>query len=217
MRPDRLLTAGRAEHGPGAAGSAPGGPRRSVALGAAALLLLAACKGGEPTSVSTKQRVVAKSGAVWGRDLANGLGLQEWELCSELGRYDCISDAHRITLGGVEPEVLGIDEPLPNATVSAPIAVDRVAASACAARWTRDQAGPAVIFGPVLKEDSKAAREQVAGTLVTRLYGREATRAELQSLLDLEAAIAPVTTQPLRDWAVGACVVVATSTEALFY
>lgn len=204
---------------PSASGPArPRAPRLPApALGAAALLLLAACTGGEPTSVSAKQRVVAKSGAVWGRDLANGLGLQEWELCSELGGYDCIGDAHRITLGGVEPEVLGIDEPLPNPTVSAPIAVDRVASSACAQRWTRDSAGPAVIFGPVLDKDSKAAREQVAGTLVTRLYGREATKAELQSLLDLEAAIAPVSSQPLRDWAVGACVVVATSTEALFY
>lgn len=189
---------------------------RLAALAVFAVLGLSACKG-EPESVSAKARVVAKSGAVWGRDLANGLGLQEWELCAELGGYDCIGEAHLITLGGVEPEVLGIDEPLPNATVSAPIAVDRVAASACAERWDRDQAGPAVVFGPVLEEDSAKSREAVAGALVERLLARRATRAELQSLVDLHDAVAPVSQAPLRDWAVGACVVVATSTEALFY
>lgn len=194
----------------------PEPPSRLVLLLGAAALLVPGC-GKEPESVSSKARVVAKSGAVWGRDLANGLGLQEWELCSELGGYDCIGEAHRIALGGVEPEVLGVDEPLPNATVSAPIAVDRVAGSACAERWDRDQAGPAVLFGPVLEKDDAKAREEVASHLVERLLGRAATRDELRSLTDLYDTLVPVSSAPTRDWAVGACVVVATSTEALFY
>ena len=184
----------------------------------APLLFTLGCGGEEYTSVSAKARVNAKSGAVWGRDLANGLGLQEWELCSELGAYDCISEAHRITLGGVEPTVLGIDEPLPNASVSAPIAVDRVATSACGLRFDRDKSGgAAVIFGPVLQKDNDRAREDVADALVRRLLSREPTKAELESLVALYDSLAPISTDLTRDGAVGMCVIVATSTEALFY
>lgn len=182
----------------------------------ALLLLLVACKT-EPTSVSAKARVMAKPGAVWGQDTANGLGLQDWELCSELGSYDCIAEAHLVTLGGVEPTVLGIDDPLPNAAVSAPIAVDRVASSACAERYDRDKAGTKVVFGPVLAADTDAARKEVAGTLVRRVLAREPTDADVSALVDLYDTVAPLSTDPVRDWSVGACVIVTTSTEALFY
>lgn len=190
---------------------------RAVAV-SAPLLLTLGCGGEEHTTVSAKARVNAKSGAVWGRDLANGLGLQEWELCSELGAYDCISEAHRITLGGVEPTVLGIDEPLPNASVSAPIAVDRVATSACGLRFDRDKSGgAAVIFAPVLKKDTPRAREEVAETLIRRLLSREPTKDERETLVALYDTLAPISTDLTRDGAVGMCVIVATSTEALFY
>jgi hypothetical protein len=164
-------------------------------------------------------RVQAKSGEVWGRDLAQGLGLEAWDLCHELGDVDCITDAHRITLGGVEPTVLGIDEPLEHAAVSAPIAVDRVATSACAARYELDQAGPAVIFGPVLSGDVRSTNDRlvVARTLVERLLGRRSTTDEDAALIDLLGEIEPLSSDLTRDWSVGACVIVATSTEALFY
>lgn len=168
-------------------------------------------------STSRTARVVAKSGEVWGRDLAQGLGLQEWELCKELGTTDCISEAHRITLGGVEPEVLGIDDPVEVATVSAPIAVDRVALSACGERYTRDADGTAVIYGPVLEKNSKRSREAVSEQLIVRLLSRHPTKEEVDGLVDLYETIEPLTDTPVRDWAIGACVVVATSTEALFY
>lgn len=182
------------------------------------LALVAGCGDGpEPTSVSTKARVMPKSGKVWGQDLANGLGLQTWELCAELGEYDCLDEAHLVTLGGVEPTVLGIYDPLPNASVSAPIASDRVAIAGCAERFTRDQAGSPVLFGPVLDKDSEKARKEVAENLIRRLLSRQPTDPEVQSLLGLYADLQPVSTSLTRDWAVGACVVVATSTEALFY
>lgn len=179
-------------------------------------VLLAGCDK-EPTSVSSKARVQPKSGAVWGHDLATGLGLDEWELCSELGGFDCITEAHLITLGGVEPTVLGIDDPLPNASVSAPIAVDRVASTACATRYDRDKVGPAVLFGPVLEADTKGKREDVARGLVRRVLTREPTDDEVASLVELYDTVAPLSSDPVRDWSVGACVVVATCTEALFY
>jgi hypothetical protein len=184
-------------------------------LGAA---LLAGCAP-EPTSVSRKARVVAKSGDVWARDLAAGLGLPAWSLCSELGTYDCVDEVHLVTLGGVEPEVLGVDQPLPNASVSAPIAVDRVATAACAERWKLDKAGPAVVFGPILERDWKKDREAVSQSLIRRLLSRDPTEAELEALEDLYDSLDGVSREAERthDWGVGACVVVATSTEALFY
>jgi hypothetical protein len=166
--------------------------------------------------VSAKARVRAKTGAVWGRDLASGLGLHPWELCAELGAYDCLGEAHLIATGGVEPTVLGIDEPLTDGSVSAPIAYDRTAISACGVRYDRDKAGPSVIFHKSAYAAPKA-REVVAATLVQRLLAREPADAEVAALVDLYDVLQPVSTDLDRDWAVGACVVVATSTEALFY
>lgn len=182
-----------------------------------AVLGLVACGGPAERDISAKARVVPKGGEVWGRDLARGLGLLEWELCEELGQYDCIGDAHRITLGGVEAERLGVDEPLPNALVSAPIAIDRVAVSACGERLKRDAAGPAVVFGPVLDRASNGRRKDVAETLVRRLLSREPLKEEVEHLVDLYDVLEDVSSDPDRDWAIGACVIVATSTEALFY
>jgi hypothetical protein len=183
----------------------------------AGALALAGCAGGEPESVSGKARVMPKSGVVWARDLANGLGLDEWSVCAELGSYDCVAAAHRITLGGVEPTTLGIDEPLPNASVSAPIAVDRVASTACAERFDMDKAGNPVVFGPILEKDSVAARKEVAENLVRRLLARHPTTDDVANLTALYDTLEPLSTDLVRDWSVGACVVVATSTEALFY
>lgn len=102
--------------------------------------------------------------------------------------------------------------------MSAPIAVDRVATSACGLRFDRDKSGgAAVIFGPVLQKDNDRAREDVADALVRRLLSREPTKAELESLVALYDSLAPISTDLTRDGAVGMCVIVATSTEALFY
>lgn len=186
------------------------------------LLIVALCAGGcgrraEDVTESTKLRVLQKPGEVWGRDLAAGLGLHPWELCRELGTSDCLDEAHRVTLGGVEPERLGIDKPLEDAIVSAPIAADRVAISACSERFVRDRKGPALLFGPVLDDDGKKPRREVAESLVRRLLNRHPTDADVDSLLALHDVLEPISDDLVRDWSVGACVVVATSTEALFY
>ncbi len=191
-----------------------GAPRGLCAL--LALGLLSACAAG-PRTTSRINRVQPRSGEVWARDLGHALGLQPWELCAELGTRDCVEEAHRITLGGVEPATLGIDAPLPEPSVSAPMAADRVAISACGERYARDKAGPAVIFGPVLERDNRWRREEVGAALVLRMLGRPATEAELDALEALYDTIKDQADDPVRSWAVGACVVVTTSTEALFY
>lgn len=203
MRPDPLLLPRR-----------PGAARRSLAL--LALGVLTACAAG-PRTTSRINRVQPRSGEVWARDVGNALGLQPWELCAELGTRDCVEEAHRITLGGVEPASLGIDAPLPEPSVSAPLAADRVAISACGERYARDKAGPAVLFGPVLDRDSRRSREEVSAALVLRMLGRPATEDEVDALEALYDDIKDKADDPVRSWAVGACVVVTTSTEALFY
>lgn len=199
--------------------------------------LFVACNKDDPKSTSTpaadvsrKARVLPKSGEVWGRDLALGLSLSEHELCRELDSLDCISEAHRITLGGVEPARLGIDEPLETTPVSAPIAADRVALSACSLRYEKDLSGTAVVFGPVLDAPAAAnpdrpfapdpsveARAAVSESLVERLLARAPNAEELAALEALHSDLQDVSSDPTRDWCIGACMVVATSTEALFY
>lgn len=199
--------------------------RHSILLAA---LVVAACKGGgddapqkvtplPDAAASRVERVLPKPGEVWGRDLAAALALDEFEICLELGTEDCIREAHRITLGGMEAERLGVDQPLENALVSAPIAVDRVAISACGERFERDRDGIPVLFGPVLDTDSPQARQVVSENLVRRLLSRQPTQADIDALEGLHGAIGSASSDLVRDWSVGACVIVATSTEALFY
>ncbi len=209
MRPDPQRPSRPAPHGPRA-------PRLRLAAWAGLCLLAAGCAAG-PRTTSRINRVQARSGEVWARDLGNALGLQPWELCAELGTRDCVEEAHRVTLGGVEPAELGIDAPLPEPSVSAPMAADRVAISACGERFARDKAGPALLFGPVLERDSRRRRAEVSEALVLRVLGRPAQPAELDALEALYDDIKDKVDDPLRSWAVGACVVVTTSTEALFY
>ncbi|MEN0066008.1 MAG: hypothetical protein AAGA48_27955 [Myxococcota bacterium] len=191
---------------------------RLLLVGGATLWLVACGRTPEEArTTSAAGRILPKSGEVWSRDLADGLDLHTWELCRELGEVDCVTEAHLITLGGVEPTRLGIDEPLAEPSISAPIAFDRVAMAACAERYTRDVAGPAVVFGSVIDKDGTRARREVTTRLVQRLLGRNPTRDETDALLALGPELEAISSDPVRDWSIGACVIVATSLEALFY
>lgn len=146
-------------------------------------------------------------------DLALALELDRDEVCRELGRYDCARDAHRIVLGGVEPYQLRIDRPLPAVGVSAPLAVERVALSACSARARADFAPGAtpVVFGPLV-EGRTGGRGEVVDALYERLLGRAPDSEERTMLSEW--------TEPgLTDahFATLACFVVATTLEQLFY
>jgi hypothetical protein len=191
-----------------------------------ALVLFAACSDDLPPAApeivleSQKPRVRPKHGERFARDLASALELERSELCRELGRFDCVSEAHRITLGGVEPYRAGIDAPLSVAPVTAPIAYDRVALSACSTRVDRDfdAPGSAALFGPLASADSPAAREATSRMLYTRILRREAEPHEVQALGDLYAEVAAeVEEEPAREWAILSCFAVATTMEGLFY
>ena len=211
----------------------------------AAVLLLGGCEDDAPAKpkankpqtndsalVPSKQpRVRAKGGARYATDLAAALALPRDQLCKELGTLDCVDDVHRIVLGGVEPYDLGIYQPLAVAPMTAPIAVDRVALSACARAARRDVHEPqqAVFWrdrtpGVAL---SAAERAVVAGRIYDRLLRRDAEAFEVEALVGLhddvvaELAAAQTATTAAGDadeqWLTLACFAVASGTEALFY
>lgn len=175
----------------------------------------------EPQDIipSSKARVKFKGGQRYARDLAAALELPRDGLCTELGLYDCVDDVHLIALGGVEPYEIGIDEPLPVPPVSAAMAIDRVALSACTHRVDADFADPtaAAIFGPLAGATDPATREGVAADLIDRILRRDATPDEIAALSDFWEAAEAESDQPARAFGQLTCFAVATMLEALFY
>lgn len=151
-----------------------------------------------------------KDGLQLTRDLAQALELDVDAVCQEFSRYDCATEAHRIVLGGVEAENLRIDDPLPGIGVSAPIAVDRVALSACLSRVNLDFGGTPVVFGPLVA-GAPEGRSQVVDALYERLLGRAPDPEERRLLAEWSAPSED------RDFATLACFVVATTLEHLYY
>lgn len=159
-------------------------------------------------------------------DIAQAMQLDPADVCLELGQYHCTDFVHTISLGGVEPYVLGLNVPFDDTTVTTPIATERVALYACEARVNADLAGGnGVIFRDLgIDGDGKLADIDAAGitqsldTLYKRTLLRPPTESELghlrQLYRDVEADGQP---NPARDWAILSCFSVLTSMEGLFY
>ena len=174
---------------------------------------------------SLSSRVKARGGEVLATDLAAALELPRASLCLELGLYDCVTDIHRIALGGVEPYELSIRSPLPVAPATAPIALDRLTLTACTERARLDfeaGAGGDGVFASIAKKGAAATRDDrlaVAKALIERLLRREVAEGEAELIADFheEVAADASSSDHLRDWAVGACFAVASHLEAVFY
>ncbi len=165
-----------------------------------------------PVVESSKARLRFKGGPVYATLLSTGLGIAKDVLCKELGLYDCVSMVHRISLLDVEPYQTGIIEPLDNTVVSSPIAVERVALSACTRRAREDLAAPASarIFG--------ADRAASTTKLYQQLLQRDPEPREIEHLEALYHSMEEVGDPKLDEsWAAMSCFAVATTTEALFY
>lgn len=181
---------------------------------------------GPPFAPSTKGRVRFKGAERMRNDFAQALDLAPGEVCAELGQYDCVEFVHRVALGGTEPYTLGITRPLDKTTATTPLAVERVALSACGRRVDADLADPAraVLFGELEIEGGAVANlesEAVTRSL-TRLYRRallrNPTESELSHLRELHRALEQDGLPNVaRDWAVLTCFSVLTSMEGLFY
>lgn len=182
----------------------------------------------EPTfGESAKGAVKFKKNERIANDLAQALGLSPADVCQELGRHSCTAYVHSVTLGGVEPYTLGLNVPLPNTSVTTPIAVERVVLHACTQRIERDLAAPAsALLAKDLAVDASGGLADLDAAAVdaylTRLYQRALLReprpSELAALKGLYGELAEDGGGDLaRDWAVLACFSVLTTTEALFY
>ncbi|MEO1173510.1 MAG: hypothetical protein AAFX94_15875, partial [Myxococcota bacterium] len=121
-------------------------------------------------------------------------------------------DVHGISLGGVEPYVLAIREPVPTQPLSAPLAVERLAWSLCAERVARDQDSADGMFSAVLastatEEDFSAS----ARSLISRALLRDPSEAELNGFVELSEDL------NASDWSLAGCFAVLTHAEFLFY
>ncbi|MEQ8276865.1 MAG: hypothetical protein RMA76_26265 [Deltaproteobacteria bacterium] len=183
------------------------------------------------TTVTTPSFLASEKGSVRFKkakrieaDFATALGLSE--VCTELGQYSCSDFIHRITLGGVEAYVQGLNEPLPFTSVTTPLAVERMALFACRERVSADFGNPSsgrIFLNLPLANGALAdvEAEEVAAS-IQRLYQRALLRVPTpdevehhrQLYRDIEADGQP---NAARDWAVLSCHAVLTSMESLFY
>jgi len=173
--------------------------------------------------------------------LMQALGLQEDEVCNELGLFKCVTRPaaerpfrpsgtpgnptvgmpipHQVALGGNEPFDLGNYEARKTPGVTTPNAVDRVVLSACDARVEKDRVGPAVIFtGIDLAAPSLVDGPALRGTITTlfrRFHQRAASPAEMD-LVALLAAAAGAETPTAADVALAMCVAVGGMAESSF-
>ena len=175
-----------------------------------------------PPPTSPTAHVRFKGPARLANDYAQALALPVEDLCLELGEFDCTAVAHRVTLGGVAPYDLGLYRPLPQSSMTSPIAVDRIALAACGRRIDRDLAGEHVLFTALLQGDALADLHDAHVTLfLDALYvgavQRHATATELDHLRALYSDVAATSDAPARDWATLSCFAVLTTFEALFY
>lgn len=182
--------------------------------------------GGDPevqVSASKRQRVRFKGAERFRNDLAQALSLEPSMVCLELGQFDCVDRVHTITLGGVEPYILGVTTPAPQSNATTTLAIERVALSACGAAIDRDLRDPptALLLQSPLQNAGRlneTAIEPYVTELYRRVLLRNPTSSEIGHHRELYATLeADGQERPGRDWAVLSCFMAATSEEGLFY
>ena len=184
-------------------------------------LILSASAFAQPAATSADPRVKFKDGGRYLRDLSSALELPRETICRELSQYDCFTDAFRIVLGGVEPYSIRVVEPVETASLTAPIALDRVALHACTQRVDEDVKTPAkaVLFRPLkARKPDKKWKEHTVATLYDRILRREATPSEVARMLAFYDTVAKDGSRDAaRNWTVLSCFSIASSLESVFY
>lgn len=177
---------------------------------------------------STRNQLIWKRYRAFEQTLSRGLLLDASGMCDELGRLSCIDEVHLTALGGNDPFLQGLHEPLAAPSATTPVAVERVALAACQAAVRVDSERPTglVFLDLDLADNARAldlddeeqrfAVEDTSRTLYRRLHAREPLAEELE---ELKALVRDDDGAPLlpRDFALLACFAVATTTEALFF
>lgn len=179
-----------------------------------------------PVEASSKAKLRFKGGERYAGMLAGALALERNLVCKELGQYDCVREVHKVTLLEVSPYRDGILEPLDSTAISTPVAVDRLALSACErrARLDFEDLDNAELFGALPINEGALTDVQAPGvqavveTLFKRLVQRMPDAQEVESFRDLYTDMEKIGHPQLaRSWASVSCFAVATMSEALFY
>jgi hypothetical protein len=214
--------------------------KKLMTYAAVSLVLTSACLAQTPAKpanaaqaepvASADPHVKFKDGERYLRDLSTSLSIPRDEICRELGRYDCVTEAFRIVLGGVQAPDLSVNMPLEEAALTAPIALDRVAMHVCLARVKRDLAEPkkAVLVGPGAFGPRGGATKPAAAWLkatTANIYDtillRSPTPAELTQMSafyeDVRNGRKANDPAVASDWATLSCFAVASSLENTFY
>lgn len=179
---------------------------------------------------SADPRVKFKDGERYLRDLSANLNIPRDQICKELSQYDCMTDAFRIVLGGVEAPNLLVNEPIENAALTSPIAIDRVALHVCTNRVRMDRERPkdAVLFKAGAfgrdgraKAPDKAWLHDTAETIYGAVLLRSPSEKEIRGLTDFYTEVKdgrPANSIDVAaDWVTLSCFAVASSLEAVFY
>ena len=177
---------------------------------------------GPPASMDPK--IKFKDGDRYLGDLSSALQIPRESICKELGQYDCFKDAFRIVLGGVEAENLGVNVPLEEEALTAPIALDRLALHACVNRVNLDLRDPkhAVLLRNAPKgKASKGWLKSTTATVYDRILNRAPTASETAKLTGFYDQVALKEGKPnpdaAKDWVTLSCFATASSTENVFY
>ena len=176
------------------------------------------------TPAATDAHIKFKDGDRYLRDLSVALNLPRESICKELSQYDCYTDAFRIVLGGMEPYGIRALEPIAEASLTSPIALDRVALRVCSARVAEDMKDTqkAVLYvAPPSKNREKNWEKTMVAKLYDKLLQREPLTEETARMMEFYSTVAAkhagTPADAARDWVVLGCFSVASSLESVFY
>ena len=177
---------------------------------------------GPPASLDPK--IKFKDGDRYLGDLSAALEIPRDSICKELGQYDCFKDAFRIVLGGVEAENLGVNVPLEEEALTAPIAVDRLALRACVNRVKLDVDDPkhAVLYKNAPRgKASKGWLKSTTANVYDRILNRAPSALESAKMTGFYEQVSVKDGKPnpdaAKDWVTLSCFATASSTENIFY
>jgi hypothetical protein len=196
----------------------------AAALALTASIALAADKADAGPPASMDPKIKFKDGDRYLGDLSSALQIPRESICKELGQYDCFKDAFRIVLGGVEAENLGVNVPLEEEALTAPIALDRLALHACVNRVKLDLGDPkhAVLLKNAPKgKASKGWLKSTTANVYDRILNRTPTAFETAKMTGFYDQVAVKDGKPnpdaAKDWVTLSCFATASSTENVFY
>jgi hypothetical protein len=197
----------------------------TAAITTAAAPAIAADKPAAGPPASLDPKIKFKDGDRYLGDLSSALEIPRESICKELGQYDCFRDAFRIVLGGVEAENLGVNVPLEEEALTAPIALDRVAMHVCVNRVKLDMDDPkhAILLRQMPKggKPSKGWLKSTTANMYDRILNREPTASETAQVVAFYDKVATdggkANPNAAKDWVTLSCFATASSTENIFY